>query len=128
MLRYNFYRTLDNLPSEPCISTRLLRFLLKAQVRSYPAKAHTLRHLRCRWEKGARAKPGKAASTVGLPHKPVAVGQLYRDFCTHFTLDERDRTYTTQLEEMGYEVSWLRTDALTLERQMTLASELLQLT
>ncbi len=103
MLRYNFYRTLDNLPS-----VEALALPLGERVR-------------------ARSRE-RLLATVGLPHKPVAVGQLYRDFCTHFTLDERDRTYTTQLEEMGYEVSWLRTDALTLERQVTLASELLQLT
>jgi LPPG:FO 2-phospho-L-lactate transferase len=67
-------------------------------------------------------------AALGLPHNPVSVGQLYRDFCAHFVLDERDRTYTSQLAEMGYEVHLLRTDALGLARQVEFARELLQLT
>jgi LPPG:FO 2-phospho-L-lactate transferase len=65
-------------------------------------------------------------ATLGLPHCPTSVGQLYRDFCTHFVLDQRDSIYTTQLEEMGYEVHLLETDALSLERQVTFARDLLQ--
>ena len=42
MLRYNFYRTFDNLQAELCISARFLHFLLKAHVRSYPEKAQAL--------------------------------------------------------------------------------------
>jgi LPPG:FO 2-phospho-L-lactate transferase len=66
-------------------------------------------------------------ATLGLPHNPVSVGQLYRNFCSHFVLDERDFAYTSQLEQMGYEVHTLKTDALNLERQVHLARDLLQL-
>jgi LPPG:FO 2-phospho-L-lactate transferase len=66
-------------------------------------------------------------ATLELPHDPVAVGSLYQDFCAHFVLDERDYQYTRQLEEMGYTVHLLRTDALHLERQITLAHDLLRL-
>ena len=66
--------------------------------------------------------------SLGLPHSPVSVARLYREFCSHFVLDERDFAYTPQLEEMGYSVHLLKTDALTLERQMELAHDLLQLT
>jgi len=75
----------------------------------------------------ARSRERLLAS-LGLPHNAVSVGQLYRDFCSHFVLDERDFAYTTQLEEMGYAVHLLRTDALNLERQVELARDLLQLT
>jgi len=75
----------------------------------------------------ARSRERLLAS-LGLPHNPVSVGQLYHDFCSHFVLDERDFVYTPQLEEMGYAVHLLRTDALKLERQMELAHNLLQLT
>ena len=75
----------------------------------------------------ARSRERLLAS-LGLPHNPISVGQLYRDFCTHFVLDERDFEYTPQLEEMGYDVYLLKTDALTLERQGELARDLLQLT
>jgi LPPG:FO 2-phospho-L-lactate transferase len=67
-------------------------------------------------------------ASLGLPHNPLSVGKLYQDFCTHFVLDERDFSYLPQLEEMGYDVHLLKTDALTLERQVELASDLLQLT
>src|SRR5260221_4614019 len=67
-------------------------------------------------------------ASLGLPHSPISVGQLYRDFCTHFVLDERDFEYAPQLEEMGYDVYLLKTDALTFERQAELARDLLQLT
>jgi LPPG:FO 2-phospho-L-lactate transferase len=67
-------------------------------------------------------------ASLGLPHNPISVGQLYRDFCTHFVLDERDFEYAPQLEEMGYDVYLLKTDALTFERQGELARDLLQLT
>jgi LPPG:FO 2-phospho-L-lactate transferase len=67
-------------------------------------------------------------SSLGLPHSPVSVGQLYRDFCSHFVLDERDFAYTPLLGEMGYDVHLLKTDALNLERQVELARDLLQLT
>ncbi len=63
-----------------------------------------------------------------FPHSPGSVGQLYRDFCSHFVLDERDFAYTPYLEEMGYDVHLLKTDALTLERQVELARDLQQLT
>jgi LPPG:FO 2-phospho-L-lactate transferase len=66
-------------------------------------------------------------AAIGLPHSPVSVGQLYRDFCSHFVLDQRDFAYVSQLEEMGYDVHLLRTDALNLERQVELARSLLQL-
>ena len=66
-------------------------------------------------------------AALGLPHNPVSVGQLYKNFCSHFVLDERDFTYTPQLEQMGYEVHLLKTDALNLERQVNLAQDLLQL-
>jgi hypothetical protein len=64
---------------------------------------------------------------LGLPRSPVSVGWLYRDFCSHFVLDERDFAYTSHLEEMGYDVHLLKTDALTLERQVEFACDLLQL-
>ncbi|HZT98866.1 MAG TPA: 2-phospho-L-lactate transferase CofD family protein [Ktedonobacteraceae bacterium] len=67
-------------------------------------------------------------AALGLPHTPVAVGQLYRDVCAHFVLDERDAVYRRQLEEMGYDVRLLRTDALTFERQVDIAGNLIQLT
>jgi LPPG:FO 2-phospho-L-lactate transferase len=70
----------------------------------------------------------KLLASLGLPHSPLSVGQLYRDFCTHFVLDERDFAYASQLEEMGYDVHLLKTDALTYERQVELARDLLQLT
>ena len=63
-----------------------------------------------------------------LPHSPVSVGQLYKDFCSHFVLDERDITCATQLDGLGYEVHLLKTDALSLARQVDFARELLQLT
>lgn len=66
-------------------------------------------------------------AAIGLPHSPVSVGQLYRDFCSHFVLDQRDFAYAPQLEEMGYDVHLLRTDALNLERQVELARDLLHL-
>jgi len=75
----------------------------------------------------ARSRERLLAS-LGLPHSPLSVGQLYRDFCTHFVLDERDFRYAPQLEEMGYDVYLLKTDALTFERQVELAHDLLQLT
>jgi hypothetical protein len=56
------------------------------------------------------------------------VGQLYKDFCSHFVLDERDCACAPQLEEMGYDAHLLKTDALSLERQVDFARELLQLT
>lgn len=67
-------------------------------------------------------------SSLGLPHNPLSVGLLYHDFCSHFVLDERDFVYAPQLVEMGYDVHLLETDALTLERQVELARDLLQLT
>jgi hypothetical protein len=67
-------------------------------------------------------------SALGLAHTPVAAGQLYRDVCAHFVLDERDAVYTRQLEEMEYDVHLLRTDALTFERQVDIARNLIQLT
>jgi LPPG:FO 2-phospho-L-lactate transferase len=67
-------------------------------------------------------------AVLGLAHTPVAVGQLYRDVCAHFVLDERDAVYRRQLEEMGYDVHLLRTDALTFERQVDIARNLIQLT
>jgi LPPG:FO 2-phospho-L-lactate transferase len=67
-------------------------------------------------------------ASLGLPHDPLSVGQLYRDFCSHFVLDERDNRYVPQLEEMGYDVHLLKTDALTFQRQVELARDLLQLT
>jgi LPPG:FO 2-phospho-L-lactate transferase len=66
-------------------------------------------------------------AAFGLPHSPVSVGQLYKDFCSHFVLDERDFVCKSQFEEMGYDVHLLRTDALSLERQKDFARELLQL-
>lgn len=66
-------------------------------------------------------------AAIGLPHSPVSIGQLYRDFCSHFVLDERDFAHASRLEEMGYDVHLLRTDALNLERQKELAREFLQL-
>jgi len=62
-----------------------------------------------------------------LPHSPVSVGQLYKDFCSHFVLDERDFVCKSQLEEMGYDVHLLKMDVLSLERQKDFARELLQL-
>jgi LPPG:FO 2-phospho-L-lactate transferase len=67
-------------------------------------------------------------TSLGLPHSPASVGQLYRDFCSHFVLDERDFKYTPHLEEMGYDVYLLKTDTLTLERQVEFARDLMQLT
>ena len=67
-------------------------------------------------------------AAFGLPHSPVSVGQLYKDFCSHFVLDERDFVCKSQLEEMGYDVHLLKTDVLSLERQKDFARELLQLT
>ena len=67
-------------------------------------------------------------AAFGLPHSPVSVGQLYKDFCSHFVLDERDFVCKSQFEEMGYDVHLLRTDALSLERQIDFARELLQIT
>ncbi|MFL5654006.1 MAG: 2-phospho-L-lactate transferase CofD family protein [Ktedonobacteraceae bacterium] len=67
-------------------------------------------------------------AALGLPHTPASVGLLYREFCSHFVLDERDFKYASQLEEMGYQVHSLKTDALSLERQVGLARALLQLT
>jgi LPPG:FO 2-phospho-L-lactate transferase len=67
-------------------------------------------------------------ASLGYSHSPPSVGMLYRDFCSHFVLDERDFRYASQLEEMGYDVHLLKTDALTFERQVELASNLLQLT
>jgi LPPG:FO 2-phospho-L-lactate transferase len=78
-------------------------------------------------QKRARSRERLLAS-LEIPHSPVSVGQLYRDFCSHFVLDERDCAYTSNLEEMGYDVHLLKTDALTLERQVELARDLLQLT
>jgi len=75
----------------------------------------------------ARSRERLMAS-LGLPHNPLSVGKLYQDFCTHFVLDEKDFGYVPQLEEMGYDVHLLKTDALSLERQVELASDLLQLT
>ncbi len=75
----------------------------------------------------ARSRERLLAS-LGLSHSPVSVGQLYRDFCSHFVLDERDFAYVPHLEEMGYDVHLLKTDALTFERQVELARNLLQLT
>jgi len=75
----------------------------------------------------ARSRERLLAS-LEFPHSPGSVGQLYRDFCSHFVLDERDFAYTLYLEEMGYDVHLLKTDALTLERQVELARDLLQLT
>jgi LPPG:FO 2-phospho-L-lactate transferase len=75
----------------------------------------------------ARSRERLLAS-LGLPHSPVSVGQLYRDFCSHFVLDERDFVYAPELNEMGYNVHLLKTDALTFERQVELARDLLQLT
>ena len=74
----------------------------------------------------ARSRERLLAS-LGLPHSPVSVGQLYFDFCSHFVLDERDFAYAPELEEMGYDVHLLKTDALTLERQVEFARDLLQL-
>ena len=65
-------------------------------------------------------------AALGLPHTPVSVGLLYRDFCSHFVLDERDFAYASQLVEMGYGVHLLMTDALTFERQVDFARDLLQ--
>jgi LPPG:FO 2-phospho-L-lactate transferase len=67
-------------------------------------------------------------AAFGLPHSPVSVGQLYKDFCSHFVLDERNFACKSQLEELGYDVYLLKTDALSFERQKELARELLQLT
>ena len=67
-------------------------------------------------------------AAFGLPHSPVSVGQLYKDFCSHFVLDERDFVCKSQFEEMGYDVHLLKTDALSLERQKDFTRELLQLT
>lgn len=67
-------------------------------------------------------------TALGLPHTPASVGLLYREFCSHFVLDERDFKYVSQLGEMGYQVHSLKTDALSLERQVGLARALLQLT
>lgn len=78
-------------------------------------------------QRRARSRERLLAS-LGLPHSPVSVGQLYRDFCSHFILDERDFVYAPQFGEMGYDVHLLKTDALTLERQVELARDLLQLT
>ncbi len=75
----------------------------------------------------ARSRERLLAS-LEFPHSPGSVGQLYRDFCSHFVLDERDFAYTLYLEEMGYDVHLLKTDALTLERQVELARDLQQLT
>lgn len=75
----------------------------------------------------ARSRERLLAS-LGLPHSPVSVAKLYRDFCSHFVLDERDFAYTSQLEEIGYDVHLLKTDVLTLERQVEFARDLLQLT
>ncbi len=75
----------------------------------------------------ARSRERLLAS-LGLPHSPVSVAKLYRDFCSHFVLDERDFAYTSQLEEIGYDVHLLKTDMLTLERQVEFARDLLQLT
>jgi len=66
-------------------------------------------------------------AAYGLPHSPVSVGQLYKDFCSHFVLDERDFVCKSQFEEMGYDVHLLKTDGLSLERQIDFARELLQL-
>jgi len=66
-------------------------------------------------------------AAIELPHSPLSIGQLYRDFCSHFVLDQRDSACVSQLEEMGYDVHLLRTDALNLERQVELARGLLQL-
>lgn len=66
-------------------------------------------------------------AAIELPHSPVSIGQLYRDFCSHFVLDQRDFAYVSQLEEMGYDVHLLRTDALDLGRQIELARGLLEL-
>ena len=66
-------------------------------------------------------------AAIGLPHSPVSIGQLYRDFCSHFVLDQRDLAHVSRLEEMGYDVHLLRTDALNLERQVALARGLRQL-
>lgn len=74
----------------------------------------------------ARSRERLLAS-LGLPHSPVSVARLYRDFCAHFVLDERDFAYAPQIEEMGYDVHLLETDALTFERQVELARNLLQL-
>jgi len=57
----------------------------------------------------------------------LSVGQLYFDFCSHFVLDERDFAYAPELEEIGYDVHLLKTDALTFERQIAFARDLLQL-
>ena len=72
----------------------------------------------------ARSRERLLAS-LGLPHSPVSVARLYRDFCSHFVLDERDFAYASQLEEIGYDVHLLKTDALTLERQVESACDLL---
>jgi LPPG:FO 2-phospho-L-lactate transferase len=66
-------------------------------------------------------------AAIELPHSAVSIGQLYRDFCSHFVLDQRDFAYVSRLEEMGYDVQLLRTDALNLERQVELARGLLHL-
>ncbi|HLH62955.1 MAG TPA: 2-phospho-L-lactate transferase CofD family protein [Ktedonobacteraceae bacterium] len=67
-------------------------------------------------------------AAYGLPHSPVSAGWLYQDFCSHFVLDERDFACKSQLEELGYDVHLLKTDALSCERQRDFARELLQLT
>src|SRR5260370_20958870 len=66
-------------------------------------------------------------AVFGLPHSPVAVGQLYKDFCSHFVLDERDFACKWQLEEQGYDVHLLETDALSLARRKNSSPELLHL-
>ena len=67
-------------------------------------------------------------ASLGYSHSPPSVGKLYCDFCSHFVLDERDSRYLPNLQEMGYNVHLLKTDALTFERQVELACNLLQLT
>jgi LPPG:FO 2-phospho-L-lactate transferase len=78
-------------------------------------------------ERGRARSRQRLLAALGLPPTPASVGLLYREFCTHFVLDERDFRYAAQLEGMGYEVHLLKTDALSLERQVDLAYELLHL-
>ncbi len=40
-------------------------------------------------------------ASLKLPHHSLFVGQLYRDFRSHFVFDKYDLAYASQLEKMG---------------------------
>ncbi len=113
----------------PIISVPGIRKALVSNKRKVWAISPVIENLELPAGERIRARSReRLLAACGLPHSPVSVGQLYKDFCSHFVLDERDFACKSQLEELGYDVHLLKTDALSFERQKDFARELLQLT